>query len=250
MAAERATDPTLGAEAQGIRDLAADSLNPIEQGTGSRQLGGEIQAARVTRVNEGNPVLETARGERNLVVENLGTYERIEILANRYATLLQMTPREFIEVFIETLQTGRTPRVSRSAATQRTIARYMARVQRLLFTTEVIRSPTQLADTAQTLRVMLNESSFVPLRELMPTASQRQTGTPEAPPRAGGARGAPRAVERAQGAEPRDNAIDRAADEAFRRHAELGRRAPVGEGMSGDQLRDAYVRLIRALMGR
>ncbi len=252
LAGERAAGGE-GATIRGARDAIADAANDISQGTAPRKLGGQTLAARTNPVNEGTtPTLETARGPRNLVVESVGTYEAIERLANRHAQRLGMTPRQFIDAFIETLQTGRTPRVSSRAATQRTVANFMARVQRIMFTSEVIRSPTQVSDMAQILRVMQAEGSFSPLRELSPTAPRYTPGNPEAGTAAvaGGSKGAPRAVERAFGAEPRENAVDRAADEAFRRHAEAMRRDPRLRNVPPDQLRAAFIQdIIDTLFG-
>jgi hypothetical protein len=252
LAGERAAGAE-GARIGGARDAVADAANDITQGTAPRKLGGQTLAARTNPVNEGTtPTLETARGPRNLVVESIGTYEAIERLANRHAQRLGMTPRQFIDAFIETLQTGRTPRVSSRAAMQRTVANFMARVQRIMFTSEVIRSPTQVSDMAQILRIMQAEGSFSPLRELSPTAPRYTPGNPEAGTAAvaGGSKGAPRAVERAFGAEPRENAVDRAADEAFRRHAEAMRRDPQLRNVPRDQLRAAFIQdIIDTLFG-
>ncbi|WP_437617228.1 hypothetical protein WMF20_45155 [Sorangium sp. So ce834] len=237
--AERAAAPQgTGPRLRGARDQVADvTRNPIEQGTAPMRLGGQEHPGRVSQANEGHRVAETARGAGNLVVESLGTYRTIENFATRMAGRLGMSPSEFIRAFIQTIQTGQTPRVSSRAAVQARAARFMSRLQRLLFASEVVRSPTQLSDMAQVLRAIANEGDLSLLRRLSPAGGERIPGAPGQPPVAGGARGAPRAAERAAGSPRRDNAVDRAADESIRRHAELMQREPRHREMTPEQLR-------------
>jgi len=248
--ADRLAGEKGGPKLSGARDQIADVVvNPLEQGVTSVTRGKKVLDQRVSQSNEGNKVVETIGGKTNMIVEgNLGTYQHIEAVANAHAAKLGMTPRQFIEVFIQAIQTGKTPKVSGRSSVQGVTGRFISRLQRLVFGSEVVRSQTQISDMAHVLEIMLDAHSFAPLREMMPTASTSTEGTPQVSPEAGGAAGARRATERAEGARPGDNATDRAADTAIGRHYEIIRRLPRYANMTRAQMRDAFIRDIRQMI--
>ncbi len=232
------------------REVAADALNPTGDATRRNRLGEK-------KLN----VTETPKGgtPENLFVRGLDTYESIVQRARRISERLGMPQSEadvlMARAIIEFFQSGRTPGgLTGHNPQQRADMRFFAQLERLMLTTETIRSPTNLADVAQVLRAI--SEGRLPLSALsdeFPAGLASRKGNAEEgiTPRKGGSPGTRRALERAEGAERRENATDRSADEVLARHGRLAENDLIVQRAGSEQaLIQAFVQdIINILFG-
>jgi hypothetical protein len=219
-------------------------------------------ASRSSRIGEpGRPVSETqnlSNEQINLIVRGPTTYEAIVTRAQAIAERLGIPPEQ-VDVAVarairDFFQTGRTPEgLAGTNRQQRSDLNFFGQLERLVLTSETLRSPTNLADVAQVVRAVAE--GRLPLTSLSrdyPAGLAAREADPSSGilSAEGGSPGSRRALERALGAPRRENATDRAADEVLARQGRLAQDPAVRGARDEAGLADVFLRdIIATLFG-
>lgn len=238
--------------------LIADALNTEGRGHRYNRIG-----ENATRVHE------QAKGDRNLVVSPVHTYQKMVERMREIGKGLGHSETEVDiamgQAFQKFSKEGKIPENLTGEKKDNQLpsdVNFFPQIARIMLTSETQRSPTNLADVAQVVRAVAN--GHLPLSafstEFPAGLAKRKSNWGQGIlPRDGGSPGTRRALEIANDIQMGDNALgraaqnatDRAAQEVFDRQARLAENDPlIGGAKSEEELVDVFYNdIINTLFG-